>query len=257
MAPKVSAMLIFLLLPHLLHADDKHSPYSSTLEARADFLPSRIGLAMRDSVPMGASLPDTRAARKSVGLAVLYSLLLPGMGELYAGSFSSGRYFLAGEGALWLTYAGMDIYAVSVRDDARQFAAVHAGLNPAGKDDQYFVNVSNFLTVDAYNQQKLQDRTPEKLYDPSAGYGWQWDSDANRAVFRAQRITGERAFNNLRFVVAAIVVNHIASAINAARSVIARNNAESGTGGEVQIGANVLGDLTHPQGIAITVAKTF
>lgn len=257
MAPKSCILLSLVLLASVLHSAEKHGPYNSAFEARAAFFPSQFSPTDAQPVTAQPVLVPEPGSKKSVGLAVLYSLLLPGMGELYAGSFSSGRYFLAAEGVLWLTYGGMDIYGISVRDDARQFAAAHAGLNPAGKDDQYFVNVGNFFSIDAYNQQKLQDRTPDKLYDPSTGFVWQWDSDANRAVFRDQRITSERAFNNLRFVVAAIVVNHIASAINAARATIARNKAESDSGGDLQIGADVLGGITHPHGIRISVARTF
>lgn len=32
--------------------------------------------------------------KKSTGLAILYSLLIPGMGELYANSYSSGKFLL-------------------------------------------------------------------------------------------------------------------------------------------------------------------
>jgi hypothetical protein len=36
--------------------------------------------------------------RKSPALAILYSILLPGMGELYAGDYSSGKYFTIADG---------------------------------------------------------------------------------------------------------------------------------------------------------------
>ena len=132
-------------------------------------------------------LPDDFPAseKKSVGLAALYSLLIPGMGELYTGAFvTSGKYFLAAEGVLWLTWGAFDIYGNSVRNDSRAFAQVHAALNPTGKDDQFFVDVGNFINTAAYNDKKLRDREADKLYDPAAGYAWQWDTDASRATFR-------------------------------------------------------------------------
>ena len=258
MAPGRSAVVALVFVATSLHSADKHSLFQSRYEAREAFLAPRTSLAGLDSLPPAPIIENPESGqRKSVGLAVLYSLLLPGMGEYYSGSFSTGKYFLAAEGVLWLGYAGMDIYGISVRNDARQFAVAHAGLSPSGKDDQYFVNVSNFLSIDEYNQQKLRDRTPDQLYDPAAGFSWQWDSDADRAVFRDQRITSERAFNNLRFVVAAIVVNHIASAINAARSVILHNRGEARSSGELQFGADVLGGPVHPQGVRISVVRTF
>ncbi len=164
-------------------------------------------------------------ARKSVGLAAIYSLLLPGMGELYAGGFSSGRYFLAAEGAFWITYAAFEIRGNELRDDARSFAVVHAGVQPAGKDDQFFVDVGNFANTAEFNDKVLRDRNIDRVYNPAAGYGWQWDSEASRMAFKDQRIVSENAYNNRKFVVAAILINHVASAINAARIAVAHNNA--------------------------------
>ena len=39
-------------------------------------------------------------SKKSVMLAVVASLIVPGMGELYAGSFETGKYYLIAEGGL-------------------------------------------------------------------------------------------------------------------------------------------------------------
>jgi hypothetical protein len=210
-----------------------------------------------DTVPPQSSALPAQPGKKSVGLAALYSLLLPGMGELYAGGFSSGRYFLAAEGLLWLTYIGFDVYASSVRTDARTFAVSHAGIDPAGKQDQYYVDIGNFMNIDEYNQKKLRDRDLALVYDPAAGYAWQWDSDASRANFKDLRIKSDQVFNNMRYVGAAILVNHIASAINAARTAIAHNNALASPLGDLQIGARVLGSASAPDGLMITVVKGF
>ena len=163
--------------------------------------------------------------KKSVGLAAFYSLLLPGMGELYAGGFESGKYFLIADGLLWLTFAAFEVSGNSLRDDSRAFAVSRAGVDPAGKDDQYYVDIGNFLDIHEYNEKQLRDREPETLYDPAAGYSWVWDSDASRATYREQRIQSETMYNNNKFVVAGLIVNRVASAINAVRSVVAHNNA--------------------------------
>ena len=193
--------------------------------------------------------------KKSVALSAIYSLLLPGMGELYAEGFSSGKYFLIAEGALWLTYATFEIYGNALRDDARVYAVAHAGVNPIGKDDQFYVDVGNFLTTSDYNDKKLRDREPDKLYDVNAGYAWQWESDAARATFRAQRISSETMYNNRGFVLGAILINHVASAINAARSAISHNKDVDSQSG-IQVKADVLGSLAHPHGIMVTVFHT-
>ena len=51
------------------------------------------------------------AQKKKTGLAIIYSLLLPGMGELYAGDYSSGKYFTIADGVLWGTLIGVNAYA--------------------------------------------------------------------------------------------------------------------------------------------------
>jgi hypothetical protein len=192
---------------------------------------------------------------KSVGLAVIYSLLLPGMGELYAGDYGSGKYFTGADGVLWLGLGAVDLHARSMRDDARAFAALHAGFDPGGKDDSYFVNVSNFDDVYGYNEQVLRDRDAYKLYDPSSSYYWKWDSGTNRSVYRDQRVAADGMFNNTRFVIAALVANRVLSAINAARIVISGKG--DGSGPSLDLGAGVLGGPAGAHGVALTLTRQF
>jgi len=195
--------------------------------------------------------------KKSQGSAVLYSLLLPGMGELYAGDFGSGRYSLVAEAALWLTYASFQQYGSWFQSDARQFASIHAGASLSGKNDQYFVNMGNFNNVYDYNDQKLRERDLMDVYDPAAGYFWSWDTDADRQHFRALRVSGDKIFNNSRFVIGAILVNHIISAVNAARLVRHYNkNADEGLG-SWQIEPNSIGGLGQIDGMRLTYTQRF
>jgi hypothetical protein len=179
------------------------------------------------------------------------------MGELYVGSMGFGKYFLVAEGVFWLTYATFGVYGDALRDDGRAFAAARAGVTLAGKSDQFFVDIGNFLDISQYNDKKLRDREPSKLYDPAAGYGWSWDSDVSRATYRDQRISSENWFNNQKFVLAAVLVNHVASAINAARSAIAHNASVAAQDNELQFKASLLGGLSNPHGVMITLVKPF
>jgi len=214
---------------------------------------SSVESGMSISIQTGET-PD--AGKKNVGLGVLYSLLLPGMGELYAGGYGSGKYFTAAEGVLWLTLGAIDIHARSLQGDARSFASVHAGFDESGKDDSYFINIGNFSDVWSYNEAILRDRDAYKLYDPHSSSYWKWDSDANRDLYRDQRVASDQMFNNTRFVVAAIAVNHVLSAINAARLIVSGNRALS-PGDQLDIGASVLGGFAHPHGIAFSVTRSF
>jgi TM2 domain-containing membrane protein YozV len=207
--------------------------------------------------PEASLMQSASPGKKSVGLAALYSLLLPGMGELYADGFSSGKYFLIADGMLWLTFAAFEASGNSLRDDSRAFAVSRAGVDPGGKDDQYYVDIGNFLDIHEYNEKQLRDREPELLYDPAAGYSWEWDSDASRATYREQRINSETMYNNQKFVVAGLIVNRVASAINAVRSVIAYNKALDEALGDLSFRADVMGGLSRPHGVLLTVTRSF
>jgi len=243
--------LLFLLHPPAIGGEGRSPSRLDPTTARLSFFSGFPA----DTIAFQAYAPTGGSGKKSVGLAAFYSLLLPGMGELYAGGFGTGRYFLIAEGGLWLTYTGFQVYGDALRGDARAYAVQHAGVNASGKDDQFFVDVSNYLNINDYNQAKLQQRSPDKLYDPAAGYGWQWDSDASRATFKSQRILSENVYNDRKFVVAFIIVNHVASAIDAARAAIAHNKALENPLGDLQMSARLIGGFARPQGILMTFTK--
>lgn len=197
----------------------------------------------------------TNSGKKSVGLSVILSLLLPGMGELYAGDYSTGKYLTALEGMLWLTYASVDIYGTWIRDDARNFAVVNGGVTLAGQHDKFFTDIGNYLDVHHYNDRKLQERQANKLYDPNSAFYWQWNSDANRSKYRIMRIKSDEAFNSLQFVLGAVLVNHIVSAVNAAR-LTSKYNREGVASKDLNIGTQIVGTIDNPHFI-LKISKTF
>jgi TM2 domain-containing membrane protein YozV len=249
-----SVVLLTTLLPALLTAGNPRPDILSRAEIHNHLLGPGLSSDRQNNYP---SHQETARSRKAPGLAAIYSLVLPGLGELYVGNYSTGKYFTIAEGVLWLTYAALDMYGNSLRDDARSFAAAHAGVLTGGKSNQYFVDIGNFIDIDRYNEKKLRDREPGKVYDPAAGYAWRWESDELRATYRAQRVKSEEMFNNRRFVIGAVIINHVASAINAARAAIMHNNALDEAFRDVDFHAEVLGGLTSPHGISLTISKRF
>jgi hypothetical protein len=226
--------------------------------------PSLIEPLEISGIPKSISINNTDSysplmesdGKKSVPLAVLYSLLLPGMGELYAGNYNTGKYLTAAEGGLWITLIGLDRYGTWLQDDARTFAVGHAGINTNGKNDQYFVDIGNYNTIYDYNQEALRDRNPYKLYDENSTFAWTWDSRSNREYFRDVRIKSDNMFNSVNFVAAAIAINHIISAINAARVAISYNERVDHAS-SLEIKAGVMGGIGNPHGIMISVSKSF
>lgn len=182
--------------------------------------PQALGYAFRvaplAAVPAGVAFPDTSTARprKSRVLGALYSAAVPGMGELYAGDYSTGRWFTTGEVLLWLGYAAMTMYGNSITTDASTYATDHAGAQTSGKDDQYLTNVGNFSNTGLYNDKKARDGDYRLIYTTST-YNWQWDTDDNRVYFRSMHLRANNILDNTKYLAAAIVVNHIASAVDA------------------------------------------
>lgn len=216
---------------------------------------------LRSEFARSAALPQDPAPvlqpeRKSPAVGVIYSLLLPGMGEMYANGFDEGRYSLIAEGTLWLGYLSYRQYGTWLQSDARRFAASHAGAGIDGKNDRFFVDIGNFNDTYEYNDKKLIDRELEKVYDVSANY-WRWDTDDNRREYRAMRVSSERVFNNSKFVVATIVVNHIISAINAARLIRLHNTQASSSMGTWWLESSMLTDGVKPDGVSLSLVRRF
>ena len=161
--------------------------------------------------------------KKSVALGVVYSLLLPGMGELYANDYSLGKYFTAADILFWGTLFGMNYYGNLKRDDYIAYAQLHASVNPNGKDDVYWGTIGNYDDIYIYNDDMELMREFDKVYNTETHY-WKWDEAANRKRYRSMRNSSETAFNNMKFVVSALILNRIASAVNTILLIKKHNN---------------------------------
>ena len=195
----------------------------SRLEIRERLLAQQAGADSYRHQPL--LLPETNTAPKSVLQAVLYSLLLPGMGELYAGRLDRGLYPLVAEGLLWTGFAGFNLYGGWIQDDARTFALRHAGVKSLEMDDQFFVNIGNYNSLDHYNSTKLIERDLGAVYEggPSSTFYWNWDTEGSRLEYKDQRIHSDQMYNAAKFVVLGLVANRVWSAIQSALIVKSHN----------------------------------
>jgi len=191
----------------------------STLDLEQEFKNSR-NISETSSIQTSSIL---EFKKKSPGLAILYSFLLPGMGELYADDYGSGKYFTITEGLLWGTYIGMNVYANSKENDYKAFAQAFAAVNPSGKEADYFATISEYNNIEVYNDSKALERNFSEMYDVESYY-WKWQTNEDRKTYRDMRTSAEQTFNDIRFVVGAMILNRIASAINAVRLVVSYNN---------------------------------
>lgn len=161
---------------------------------------------------------------KSKTLAFLLSLMVPGLGEYYLNRFDLGKYFLIAEGGLWLSLYGFDYYGKIQRNNYINYAKVTGNVNSVGKDETYWSVIGSYMNIYDYNNQKLLNRQFSAMYDENTHY-WFWNSNEDRKKYRNIWFSSESAFNNRQFPISLIIINHIASAINAA--IVAKNYNES------------------------------
>ncbi len=171
--------------------------------------------------PEGITM-NVERTKKNAGLAIIYSLLLPGMGELYADGYSSGKYFTIAEGALWGIFIGMNTYAGWQQDRYKSYAVTNGGITNSGKDADFYATIGDYSSINQYNDEQALNRDFSAIYDVETHY-WNWPTAEQRKTYRSMWTSSEQTYNDIRFVVGALIVNRIASAINAVRLVSAYN----------------------------------
>ena len=193
--------------------------------------------------------------KKNAGLAIAYSLLLPGMGELYADGYDSGIYFTVADGVFWGALAGLNIYGNWQQDNYKSFAQSNGGISNAGKDEDYYANISSYLSIYEYNRGKELNREFDQVYDVKTHF-WNWENNNERRKYREMWSSSENAYNSIRFAVGALVLNRIVSAINAVRLVNKYNKGlEENLSWNISVG--LVTDPNLPSGISLSFVKTF
>jgi hypothetical protein len=183
-------------------------------------------------VQLGAGIGAGSASAQEISgkKAFFLSLLIPGAGQYYVGEKGWAKTFLLSEGLLWLGYAGFREYGSWRENDYRVFASVHAGVDPEGKDAEFFNDVGFYDSVFERNRVTLWEEGPEALLVPEGSQpSWAWDGEASRLTFRSLRSSSLTARERSLYVVGGIIMNHVMSAIQAARSA-------SSDGEELQFG---------------------
>lgn len=180
------------------------------------------------------------AGGKSPARAAVLSLVLPGVGELYAGGPRSARFFLVTEGILWTgmaTFRFLETYRI---DAYRAHAAAHAGIRLQNLPESVIKEVGNFESIYERNQrERFLAGEHANLRAESADQVWEWDSEASRIKFQDLRSNATSAEQKAFLFVGGLIFNRFASALNAAH--IARKTRTRSTG--IQIRSDLRGGL--------------
>ena len=146
---------------------------------------------------------------------VVKSLVLPGWGEYSLGNQIRGRIFVLSETTLFLAILGSHFISKRQETEYRAYAAEHAGISPVGKDRQFWVDIGNYSSLLAFNEEHLRWRDFNALYEDNDTWTWSWDSNDNRERFENMRIASDSWMLRSSFFIGGVVLNHIVSAIDA------------------------------------------
>ena len=180
-------------------------------------------------------VPSAGHARdKSPAGAAALSLLLPGLGEFYAGGRRSARFFLVTEGIFWsgmATFRFLESYRV---DAYHAHAAAHAGIRVKDFPESYIKEVGDFASIYERNRrERFLAGEHANIRAETAGNIWEWDTEASRMEFLDLRSRATSAEQKAFLFIGGLILNRFASALNAAS--IARKSRVEGTGVELQV----------------------
>ena len=153
------------------------------------------------------------------------SLLLPGWGQVAVGAPRRAALFGSLEGGLLLAALGFRTMRGIYEDDYRSFAASVAGANVAGKGRQYFADLAFYETRLQHNQVALAYDQPNPALYPVED-DWQWPTTADRLRYRQRFNDAKTMDQRVGYVLFAVSINHLASAIDAARQAQKRQRGE-------------------------------
>ena len=215
---KATGFVLLLVMCSILFAGGPSSAGERSLQADL-FLgsPSAIGLEHNFlSLSAHRQLPAVQSGQPRNAKPFLKSLLIPGWGQYSQNRKGAALAFLGMETILWGGMIGVKTYGNWLEGDYQAYANSHANIDPSGKNHDFYVDIGNYDTRDEYNEIQQLERDWNSLYLGSE-YNWEWDSSANRTTFEDVRIKSDLYKNSSIYFAGAIVVNHLAAAIDAAR----------------------------------------
>ena len=142
----------------------------------------------------------------------LQSAVMPGWGQTTLKNKKHARAFAFIEFTLWTTYIGSYTFSNHQKNKYRSFATKHASVNPENKNHNYWVDIGNYIDIEHHNEEHLRWRTFDQLYAEKDK--WYWDSYENMKKFESMRINSDLLKKNCEYILGAITLNHIISAID-------------------------------------------
>jgi hypothetical protein len=168
----------------------------------------------------------------SVRKAMLYSAIVPGLGEIYTKDYNKAAVFLTVEAAIILSYFRLKAETNWATNSYKQFAYSITDI-PKDREDSYYQLIQDFISSESYNEGIIRDaRNYFLIYknDP-VGYEeylekylipedmeWDWENNKNWFKYKDLRRDKQDFEIYTKFTLAAVILNRIVSAIDSAIS---------------------------------------
>jgi hypothetical protein len=188
---------------------------------------------------LGAEETAAGEAPKSKSRAVLYSLLLPGLGHNYVGDRKGAAAFLAVEAATWTSFIVFEVQGYLREESYEDRAQVFAGISGGGHSDDYYGIIAEYDSWMEY-EKDVKSEGRFALY-PDAGAAeleeyfienrvsdyepWVWKSADDRRDFRSLRSDSKLSYRRGLYAVAVAAANRVASAFFALKATNDANRA--------------------------------
>jgi hypothetical protein len=181
----------------------------------------------------------------SVSRAVLYSLLLPGLGDWYAGHRDRATAFFLVDAAVWTTFIVFRVQGNQREDAYQQYASSLAGIGSTNHSDDFYSLVGQYNSSDAYEadfkKEHRIDLWPNVSSSAMDSYyvenrvadfeEWAWRSWEDRVDYREMRSASKLSYRRSGYILALAVANRVVASIFAYHAV-----KSSRSGNQIQTG---------------------
>jgi hypothetical protein len=232
----------------LISAHVAHVASAADMLPLRDAVPNTTAAAQPPAVWDGGGVAnEENNAPISPARAVLYSLLLPGLGDYQLGNKGRATAFFAAEGIIWISYATFEVQGHQREDDYQDLAVRFAGVSRTGHSDDFYARVREFDNSDQY-EANVKNTGRQELYNPydlesinadalenyfvekrvSDYEPWKWASLDRRVQYSETRSASKTSYRRADYMIAAAVANRLVSAVVAFTA--ARNVEPQGVG---------------------------
>lgn len=236
-----------------------------TLATAATAEPVTFSLRDAASTPAAVSAPAsewnyqdeaaTAAVPLSPGKAVLYSLLLPGLGDWKLGNKNRATVFFAIEGLIWVSFATFQVQGGNYEEEYEDLAVRFAGVAGTDHSDEFYATIRDYDSSDEYeadikNEGRDYDTGSEALdqyfienrvddYQP-----WLWASHERRLQYSETRSASKTAYRRADYMIAAAAANRVVSAVFAYAAARSASKHEVGLNLDISPHGDVVLELT-------------